>query len=622
MSKPKRAQREGRSQGETKARLEIESLEQRILLSASWVDGATGEAIEGPTAGDDAFHGSEADDVARSLEGDDQLFGKGGDDVLEGGPGNDALAGGEGVDVASYENAPAGVSVDLTLSGPQDTGGAGTDSLDSIEGVRGSSHDDTFRFSRPEAGRSYSVDGGGGTNTIDLGQVRRADAHFGDGSLQVELGGGESFRIDHENVRTVTFADATVNFVVWDGNGPSADASDPANWDTDALPGPDDVLVFDASSPGAAELGGSFPDTIGGLQLGEGYRGSIRLSEPLGVTGDVVIASGRLDLDGETLSVSGNLERTGAGRLDAGGSALRFEGGGEQSVVLGGAALHDVEVDKPGGTLELADALRVTGSWTTVAGAVDASAATVEFQGDGNTIDASGARFGDVVLDGYRFTLGSELDVDGDLTIERLSRLDGAELRVAGDVTTLDASVGGSSTVVLDGSSQVVGARGGTGELHDLRIESTGTVTVQDHLQISGNLHLASGALDASGATVEFQGDGNTIDASEASFGDVVLDGYRFTLGSELDVDGDLTIERLSRLDGAELRVAGDVTTLDASVGGSSTVVLDGGSQVVGARGGTGELHDLRIESTGTVTVQDHLQISGNLHLASGALDA
>ncbi|MDJ0852704.1 MAG: tandem-95 repeat protein, partial [Myxococcota bacterium] len=167
--------------------------------------------------------------------------------------------------------------------------------------------------------------------------------------------------------------------------------------------------------------------------------------------------------------------------------------------------------------------------------------------------------------------------VDGDLTIERLSRLDGAELRVAGDVTTLDASVGGTSTVVLDGTGdQALGAggAGGTGELHDLRIEKPGgTVVVHDHVQISGDLHHVSGEVDATGATVEFQGDGNRIDAVGVAFGNVILDGYRFTLASDLDVDGDLSVERLSRLEGGSVVVAGDVALHDATIGGTGRII-------------------------------------------------
>ena len=74
----------------------------------------------------------------------DTLTGDGNNNVLEGGPGNDTLDGGGGVDTASYEHAPGGVTVDLTISGPQNTFQAGTDTLTNIENLRGSAFNDTL----------------------------------------------------------------------------------------------------------------------------------------------------------------------------------------------------------------------------------------------------------------------------------------------------------------------------------------------------------------------------------------------------------------------------------------------------------------------------------------------
>ena len=85
----------------------------------------------------------------RGSDFDDFLFGDANANVLEGGFGNDELDGGiGGSDTASYEHSEFGVSVDLTISGFQNTGigqeglGAGSDTLVSIENLRGSSHND------------------------------------------------------------------------------------------------------------------------------------------------------------------------------------------------------------------------------------------------------------------------------------------------------------------------------------------------------------------------------------------------------------------------------------------------------------------------------------------------
>ncbi|MES1147711.1 MAG: hypothetical protein ABUL53_00855, partial [Bradyrhizobium guangdongense] len=75
---------------------------------------------------------------------DDTLAGNG-NSILEGGPGDDNLNGKPGgSDTASYEHAPSGVQVDLAISGPQDTGGAGTDKLSHIANLMGSQFNDTL----------------------------------------------------------------------------------------------------------------------------------------------------------------------------------------------------------------------------------------------------------------------------------------------------------------------------------------------------------------------------------------------------------------------------------------------------------------------------------------------
>jgi len=88
----------------------------------------------------------------------DTLTGNDADNWIEGGGGNDSIDGGLGIDIASYLHASEGVTVDLTTSGPQDTGSAGTDTLVSIEGLEGSAFNDTFTVSASSP--PSSVDGG------------------------------------------------------------------------------------------------------------------------------------------------------------------------------------------------------------------------------------------------------------------------------------------------------------------------------------------------------------------------------------------------------------------------------------------------------------------------------
>ena len=89
--------------------------------------------------------GSDFSDILSGNDGANRLEGGGSYDVLIGGLGNDFLDGGEGSDEANYLSAPSAVNVNLALSGPQNTGGAGVDTLVSIESVRGSQYDDVLR---------------------------------------------------------------------------------------------------------------------------------------------------------------------------------------------------------------------------------------------------------------------------------------------------------------------------------------------------------------------------------------------------------------------------------------------------------------------------------------------
>ncbi|HEX8256929.1 MAG TPA: hypothetical protein VF589_04800 [Allosphingosinicella sp.] len=91
----------------------------------------------------DFLSGGAGDDVLSGRGADDYLRGGNGDDVLGGGDQDDRLDGGQGTDTASYRSATAGVTVDLTL-GTQDTSGAGTDTLISIENLIGSDHADNL----------------------------------------------------------------------------------------------------------------------------------------------------------------------------------------------------------------------------------------------------------------------------------------------------------------------------------------------------------------------------------------------------------------------------------------------------------------------------------------------
>jgi Ca2+-binding RTX toxin-like protein len=95
------------------------------------------------TTWDRAAISTAARTVVFGTGGNDTLNGGSNDDILIGGAGADALSGSSGSDTASYANAAAGVTADLTTPA-QNTGDAAGDTYTSVENLTGSAFSDTL----------------------------------------------------------------------------------------------------------------------------------------------------------------------------------------------------------------------------------------------------------------------------------------------------------------------------------------------------------------------------------------------------------------------------------------------------------------------------------------------
>ena len=111
--------------------------------SLRWFYGEFENAMGSP--GSDTLMGNALSNSINGGQGNDTLNGAGGSDTLEGGAGDDSVDGGAGKDLATYASAAAAVVVSLATSGAQNTSGAGTDILVSIEDLEGSAFNDTLR---------------------------------------------------------------------------------------------------------------------------------------------------------------------------------------------------------------------------------------------------------------------------------------------------------------------------------------------------------------------------------------------------------------------------------------------------------------------------------------------
>jgi len=138
-----------------------------------FLTGGNGKDILYGTVGDDYLSGGNGketlfggfgNDFLTGGNGKDILYGGAGDDILDGGSANDTLDGGLGNDTAIYASATAGVTVTLGAE-THNTGGAGTDTLVSIENLVGSNFGDILTGDAS----ANALNGLGGNDTLNGG---------------------------------------------------------------------------------------------------------------------------------------------------------------------------------------------------------------------------------------------------------------------------------------------------------------------------------------------------------------------------------------------------------------------------------------------------------------------
>ncbi|RZJ29867.1 MAG: hypothetical protein EON85_06085, partial [Brevundimonas sp.] len=132
-------------------------------LSNETINGsALGDTLGG-LGGNDTINGLVGDDYLDGGSGNDNLNGGEGNDILIGGLGDDALNGGAGNDTADYSGAGASITVDLSQE--LASGGAGSDTLVSVENVTGTAYADTITGDA----NANIIRGGGGVDTLNGG---------------------------------------------------------------------------------------------------------------------------------------------------------------------------------------------------------------------------------------------------------------------------------------------------------------------------------------------------------------------------------------------------------------------------------------------------------------------
>lgn len=268
-------------------------------------------------------------------------------EVFEGRGGNDLIDGRGGFDIVRYDAATAGVNVNLALGTASD-GQGGTDTLSGIEGIQGTSFNDTLIGGNAQGGVVLSdgltetFRGGAGSDLIDGGQgydrvefdnstagVQVTLGGASDGSALDGLGGNDTLR-GIEAVRGSNHADvltgSDAEFESFEGGAGNDTVNGNGGWDRldyrfTASAGVN-VDMSGGVGAGTATDGLGGTDTFSGI---EGVRG--------GSYNDTIVGDG----------ASNKLEGLGGNdSIDGGDGNDSLEGGAGNDTVHGGAGNDNI----------------------------------------------------------------------------------------------------------------------------------------------------------------------------------------------------------------------------------------------------------------------------------------
>jgi hypothetical protein len=364
--------------------------------------------------------------------------------------------------------------------------------------------------------------------------------------------------------------------------------------------------------------------------------------------------TGDLDIDGGDLQIDSTMIVDGQFNLSAG----TFDGSGTSTIEL--------DVDLSGGSFEPAGSFEITSGDLLVSASTHNSTGTVTLVG-GNVEISGGTFTNDALLDiqaGIFTVNGGTSDGSGDINASGNIALSSGELvgsgrtiEGGGDWTEAAAAVftAASGTVNFSGTGNISDGNL-TNDFFNLSIESPGgNITLLSDLELAGSLTI-DGSLDSDGFQITLAGNWDSSTGSYVHGGsellfnsaaaqsmetadsvyDLTLDGgTELVLNSSLTVDNTLTLTNPGDildfttqdfiLSGAlsnngQIRLDGSqaVTTVSSFDNDSGAFVYEGNGVSIGIT----DFHDLRIDSSGTVTLSSDINLEGSLYLDGGILSA
>ncbi|QNM83783.1 M10 family metallopeptidase C-terminal domain-containing protein [Sphingomonas sabuli] len=361
--------------------------------------------------GADTLIGNSAANFLDSGSGNDTLQGNAGDDRLAPGQGSNTVNGGAGSDTVDYSvGMTAGVSVNLVTGLASTQGGAGTDTLISIENVRGTTYADTLQGN---TGNNV-LDGRGGSDTMT--GLAGDDTYYVDaaGDSIAEVAGGGSDTV----YSSINFAlAANIENLILTGTAVSATGNGAIN----RIVGNASNNILNGGAGADIMRGGAGNDTYYVDNVGE------RLAEFAGQGRDLVYSSVSFALSSnfENLTLTGSAVRASGNNLAnqlTGTNGNNVLNGGLGADVMTGAGGNDIYYVENAGdhTVEASgggrDRVYSTVAWSLEAAVEDLFLrGTASIAGRGNAIDnVIVGNGGNNVLDGragadsLRGSLGSD----------------------------------------------------------------------------------------------------------------------------------------------------------------------------------------------------------------------
>ena len=613
----------------------------RVLSSTngSYAPASSPASVIWGGGGNDTITGNAGGDTLWGQAGNDTLVGGDGDDRLIGGAGADSHSGGNGIDIASYEDATSGVTVNLgSLS--SNTGDAVGDTFTSIEIIIGSGFADTLIAA---SATSATFDGGAGNDTLTgssasdylYGGAGNDTLNGGGGAdLLAGQGGDDTYVVDNAsdvvvedegqgtdlvqssitytlgvNVENLTLTGSSaingtgnaLDNIITGNSGNNTltggDGNDTLNGNggTDTMLGGNgnDIYYVDGSTDVVTELTGAGIDEV---------RSTVTYTlgnylENLTLLGSSAINGTGNGLDNIIVGNSASNTLTGNGGNDT------LDGGGGNDTLVGGSGDDIYIVDASGDVVTEAsgqgvDTVRSTAAAYTLSANVEnlilMGAASINGTGNSanNVITGNGAAN---VLDGGAGSdtlIGGDgndtyiIDSIGDIVVETVTGgVDTIQVSFAFSLT----SVSNVENLTLTGSGNINGT--GNGGANTL-IGNVGNNTLDggagdDTLIGGGGTDTLIGGLGddvfvigASGTTiVEYVGEGK----------DTVSSSITYTLGNNLEV---LILTGASAINGTGNDLDNTITGNAAAntlTGGIGNDILDGGAGIDAMIGGVGD---------------------------------